>query len=69
MIEMTAALQPEGRIPLYQQVYESIAAQIRQGKLPQGMRLPGKRALASQLAVSVNTVDTAYQMLTAEGYL
>jgi GntR family transcriptional regulator/MocR family aminotransferase len=37
--------------------------------LPAGEKLPGKRRLAADLQVSVNTVDTAYQMLTAEGYL
>ena len=58
-----------GGTPLYQQIYESIALQIRSGQLETGTKLPGKRSLASQLAVSVNTVDTAYQMLVAEGYL
>ena len=31
--------------------------------------MPGKRRLAAELSVSVNTVDAAYQMLAAEGYL
>ena len=31
--------------------------------------MPGKRSLAEALGVSVNTVDGAYQMLAAEGYL
>ncbi len=55
--------------PLYQQIYTSLAGQIRSGQIPAGTRLPGKRALAGQLAVAVNTVDGAYQMLVAEGYL
>ncbi len=55
--------------PLYLQLYDNIATQIRTGRLRSGDRLPGKRALASQLAVAINTVDTAYQMLVAEGYL
>ncbi len=55
--------------PLYLQIYESIAAQIRAGHLAPESRLPGKRSLAAQLGVAVNTVDTAYQMLVAEGYL
>lgn len=56
-------------LPLYQQVYDHLAQQIRTGQLAAGERLPGKRSLAEDLGVSVNTVDTAYQMLTAEGYL
>ena len=58
-----------GQEHLYMQVYAHIAAQIRSGQLAPGTRLPGKRSLAAQLAVAVNTVDTAYQMLLAEGYL
>ena len=55
--------------PLYQQLYEGLVEQLRTGGIPAGSRLPGKRALAQQLGVAVNTVDTAYQMLVAEGYL
>lgn len=59
----------DGSEHLYLQIYTNIAAQIRSGQLAPGSRLPGKRSLAAQLAVAVNTVDTAYQMLLAEGYL
>ncbi|MDE7220597.1 MAG: GntR family transcriptional regulator, partial [Oscillospiraceae bacterium] len=69
MLELTVCLDTAGAKPLYQQLYESLADQIRSGTLQKGDRLPGKRSLASQLAVAVNTVDTAYQMLVAEGYL
>lgn len=69
MLELSMELTNEDDIPLYQRLYDAIAAQIFAGKLPQGTRMPGKRSLAAQLAVSVNTVDTAYQMLAAEGYL
>lgn len=55
--------------PLYDQLYRAIVAQIRHGELAPGERLPGKRSLAAELSVSVNTVDTAYQLLVAEGYL
>jgi len=55
--------------PLYEQIYDSILRQIRAGQLSAGSRLPGKRSLAQQLSVGVNTVDAAYQMLVAEGYL
>ena len=69
MLDLTLCLDPAASIPLYQQLYESLAGQIRSGCLRCGDRLPGKRSLAGQLAVAVNTVDTAYQMLVAEGYL
>lgn len=69
MLELTVCLDAAGEKPLYQQLYDSLVEQIRSGVLRTGDRLPGKRSLASQLAVAVNTVDTAYQMLVAEGYL
>lgn len=69
MLELTVCLDPGEPRPLYQQLYDSLAGQIRDGRLRTGERLPGKRTLAAQLAVAVNTVDTAYQMLVAEGYL
>ncbi len=69
MLEMTLCLNPADSRPLYQQLYENLACQIKSGQLKAGDRLPGKRSLAAQLAVAVNTVDTAYQMLVAEGYL
>lgn len=67
MLELTLPLTNDH--PLYQQLHDSIIAQIQSGQLSAGERLPGKRSLAAQLAVAVNTVDTAYQMLVAEGYL
>ncbi len=69
MLNLTFTLQPGGKTPLYHQLYEALAAQIRAGGIPAGTRLPGKRTLAAELSVSVNTVDTAYQMLAAEGYV
>ena len=69
MLHLTAALDPASGVPLYEQLYRSIAAEISAGTLPAGARMPGKRSLAEALSVSVNTVDGAYQMLAAEGYL
>ena len=69
MFQLPFTLDSGRKTPLYQQLYESLVSQIRAGALPAGTKLPGKRTLAAQLAVGVNTVDTAYQMLAAEGYL
>ncbi len=69
MVHLTTALDPDAGIPLYEQLYRSLAAELRSGELAAGTRMPGKRRLAAELSVSVNTVDTAYQMLSAEGYL
>ncbi len=55
--------------PLYRQLYANISGAIRKGTLKAGEKLPSKRRLAQNLSISVNTVDTAYQMLVAEGYI
>ncbi len=69
MLQLTFQLDPAAKAPLYEQLYAAIAAQVRSGSLAQGTKMPSKRRLAAELSVSVNTVDTAYQILTAEGYL
>ena len=69
MFHLTTALDAASGVPLYEQLYRSLAAEMRAGTLTAGTRMPGKRRLAAELSVSVNTVDTAYQMLAAEGYL
>lgn len=69
MVHLTTALDAASGVPLYEQLYRSLAAEMRAGAIPAGTRMPGKRRLAAELSVSVNTVDTAYQMLAAEGYL
>ena len=69
MEELTLFLDPAGSAPLYRQLYDALSGQILSGQLAAGERLPSKRRLSQELRVSVNTVDTAYQMLAAEGYL
>ncbi len=69
MLEFTGILQSESEVPLYEQLYCSLSAAIQNGELKQNAKMPGKRTLAEQLGISVNTVDTAYQLLVAEGYL
>ena len=69
MVHLTTALDASSGVPLYEQLYRSLAGEMRSGTLAAGTRMPGKRRLAAELSVSVNTVDAAYQMLAAEGYL
>jgi GntR family transcriptional regulator/MocR family aminotransferase len=54
---------------LYQQLYHRLQRAILAGRLPGGLKLPSTRALADELMVSRNTVITAYDQLTAEGYI
>ena len=62
-------LEAGGKTPFYEQLYAYFAAAIRSGTLAPGERLPSKRRLAQDVGVSVSTVETAYAMLVAEGYL
>ncbi len=55
--------------PKYEYLYRCIRADVRAGTLPAGTRLPSKRALAAHLAVSVSTVEHAYDLLASEGYV
>ena len=68
MLEINLMLKT-GDAPLYEQIYSHLTEQIVSGKLPLGSKMPGRRSLASALGVSVSTVDAAYQMMAAEGYL
>ena len=54
---------------LYEQLYRHLLGEIRQGRPAPGEKLPSKRQLCALLGVSMSTVDAAYSMLTAEGYL
>lgn len=55
--------------PLYQQLYQQMRTKILSGELSAQSKLPSSRRLASELHVSRNTVDTAYQQLLSEGYI
>jgi GntR family transcriptional regulator/MocR family aminotransferase len=50
-------------------IYQQLLDAITDGRLPAGSRLPATRALAEQLGCSRGTVATAYDRLTAEGFL
>ena len=55
--------------PLYEQLYNHIRNEIESGKIGPGDKLPSKRALSAHLKISVVTVETAYSLLSAEGYI
>jgi 2-aminoadipate transaminase len=50
-------------------IVEAYAREIRGGRIPGGCRLPPVRALERQLGLSKNTVQAAYDELTARGLL
>ena len=59
-------LQLDGHGALYAQLARALKRSILQGHLKAGTALPATRVLSAELALSRNTVLTAYEMLCAE---
>ena len=62
-------LDKQAGAPLYQQIYETLRDDIKNGTYSLGERLPSIRVLAAQLGVARNTIDNAYRQLAVEGYV
>ncbi len=56
-------------IPIYQQLYDQIIAQILSGELKSGTNLPSIRTMAKELRVSVITIKKTWDELEKNGYL
>jgi len=69
MNELSIVLNNQDKKYLYEQIYEYIKSEIKDGKLLVGERLPSTRSLAGYLQISRSTVELAYEQLMAEGYL
>ena len=55
--------------PIYTQIYEQIAAQIMNGELAPGEKLPPIRTVAVNLRISVIPVKQAWEQLEREGFI
>jgi GntR family transcriptional regulator/MocR family aminotransferase len=62
-------LSREGPETLRRQLYEELRRLITERVLPAGSALPSTRLLAQDLEIARNTVNFAYDQLTAEGYV
>lgn len=69
MYEITCKLDFHCRTPLYEQLYQWIVQEIHAGRLHEDDKLPSRRALSEHLGISRNTVESAYSLLCAEGYI
>lgn len=69
MYDMTIELHADSDKCLYEQIYDYIKTEIRDGKLFAGERLPSTRSLAEYLQVARSTVEYAYDQLLSEGYI
>ena len=62
------SIDPNGKLPIYRQVYEAFQSAVMNGRLRAGERVLSTRALALELGVSRIPVLNAYSQLLAEGY-
>lgn len=69
MDQLPVIFNTESGVPLYEQLYGYIKAQIQCGAYPRNTKLPSKRRLSAHLQISQNTVQNAYDQLIAEGYI
>src|SRR6201991_1122983 len=64
-----APLDPAAATPFYRQIYERFRGAINSGVLKPGDRMPSARALTTELGLARGTIDAAYSLLSAEGYI
>ncbi|MFT4300703.1 MAG: PLP-dependent aminotransferase family protein [Desulfovibrio sp.] len=65
MLKLDAA----SNMPLFQQIYCQIRADILSGARPEGTRLPSLRAMSKEMQLGKNTIESAYAQLALEGYI
>ena len=66
---MDLVLSQKSDKPIYTQIYEQIAAQIMNGELTAGEKLPPIRMVAVNLRISVIPVKQAWEQLEREGFI
>jgi GntR family transcriptional regulator len=64
---MLLTVEPDGPVPIYQQIRDRIVEAIASGEQPAGSALPSTRQLAVDLGVNFHTVNKSYDILRQEG--
>src|ERR1700704_7097633 len=62
-------LDPTAAEPFYRQIYNRFRSAIASGVLKPGDRIPSARALTKELGLARGTIEAAYSLLAAEGYI
>jgi GntR family transcriptional regulator/MocR family aminotransferase len=62
-------LDPTAAEPYYRQIYDRLRGAIAGGLLKPGDRIPSARALTKELGLARGTIEAAYSLLVAEGYI
>src|SRR6202043_958943 len=66
---MLLSIEPDGPVPIYQQIRDRIVEAIARGRQRAGSALPPIRQLAVDLGVNFHTVNKGYDLLRQEGLL
>jgi GntR family transcriptional regulator len=66
---MLLSVEPDGPVPIYQQIRDRIVEAIATGDAPAGTGLPATRQLAVDLGINFHTVNKGYDLLRQEGLL
>jgi GntR family transcriptional regulator len=66
---MLLSIEPDGPVPIYQQIRDRIVEAIATGETPVGSGLPATRQLAVDLGINFHTVNKGYDLLRQEGLL
>src|SRR3978361_971289 len=62
-------LDPTAAVPFYRQIYARFRNAVASGLLKPGDRIPSARALTKELGLARGTIEAAYSLLAAEGYI
>src|SRR4051794_41955259 len=62
-------LDPTAAEPFYRQIYNRFRGAIASGVLKPGDRIPSARALTKELGLARGTIEAAYSLLAADGYI
>jgi GntR family transcriptional regulator len=62
-------IQSDVDTPIYQQIIDQVKAQVADGTIKKGDRLPPVRELSYEIGVNVNTVYKAYLELETQGII
>jgi DNA-binding transcriptional regulator YhcF (GntR family) len=68
-MDLDVTLDASSAVPPYEQLRSRVAAQVHDGTLPAGAKLPTVRGLATDLGLAANTVAKAYRALEADGVI
>jgi len=66
---MKIIISNSSRVPIYEQIKNTIINQIITGELQEDEALPSIRNLATDIRISVMTIKKAYDELEQEGYI